>query len=451
VSTTTADSLHRVVIVGGGFGGLLAAKSLRRGDVDVTVVDRTNHHLFQPLLYQVATGILSEGQIAPPLRGILGKRKNVHVELAEVTGFDLENRIVAGVRPLGTALELQYDSLIVASGSTTSFFGHDELAEHSLPMKTIDDALNLRRRIFAAFELAETASSEAERQRWLTFAVVGGGPTGCEVAGQITELARRTLAEDFRTIDPTQAGVLLLEADSQILRSFGNGLSRRAERDLERIGVEVRTKTRVMSIDESGMDVETPNGPERIATHTVIWAAGVHASPLARALAEASGAELDRAGRVAVRADCTLPGHPEVFVVGDAMTLDGLPGVAAVAAQQGIHVARTIRRRLAGKLEGRQFRYRDPGSMAAIGRGRAIVSFHGIRYGGFPGFLSWLLVHLLFLTGHRSRFGAVIAWSSAFIGRSRNERTFTVEEIGGSDIYGHTGRRPLTFAEGDTG
>ena len=282
---------HRVVVVGGGFGGLRATEVLRKGDVEVTLVDRTNHHLFQPLLYQVATGILSEGQIAPPLRGILRKHENVRVELAEVTGFDLENRTVAAVRPLGTALTLPYDSLIVASGSTTSYFGHDELAEHSLPMKTIDDALNLRRRIFAAFELAETAPSEAERRRWLTFAVVGGGPTGCEVAGQIAELARRTLEEDFRTIDPTSASVLLVEADKQVLAAFGDRLSRKATSGLERMGVEIRTETRVTSIDGDGMDVESPGGQERIATHTVVWAAGVQASPLARILADASGAE----------------------------------------------------------------------------------------------------------------------------------------------------------------
>ena len=237
--------------------------------------------------------------------------------------------------PVGTELAFPYDSLIVAPGSTTSYFGHEELAEHSLPMKTIDDALNLRRRIFAAFELAETAPSEAERRRWLTFAVVGGGPTGCEVAGQIAELARRTLKEDFRAIDPASAVVLLFDADKEILATFGDRLSRKAASGLERIGVEVRTETRVTSIDGDGMDVESPSGQERIATHTVVWAAGVQASPLARILAEASGAECDRAGRVAVRPDCTLPGHPEVFVIGDAMTLSGLPGVAAVAMQQG--------------------------------------------------------------------------------------------------------------------
>jgi NADH dehydrogenase len=438
--TLVANRRHRVVVVGGGFGGLIATKLVRKPDVEVTLVDRTNHHLFQPLLYQVATGILSEGQIAPPLRGVLRKYENVHVHLAEVTSFDLESRTVTAVRPLGAALTLPYDSLIVASGSTTSYFGNDELAQHSVPMKTIDDALNLRRRIFAAFELAETALSDAERRAWLTFAVVGGGPTGCEIAGQIAELARRTLKRDFRAIDPTSATVLLVEAEKQILGAFGDRLSRKAASGLERIGVDVRTATRVTSIDADGMHVESPSGPERVASHTVVWAAGVQASPLARTLADAAGAECDRAGRVAVRPNCTVPGHPEIFVIGDAMTLDGLPGVAAVATQQGIYVARTIKRRLEGKSEGKPFRYHDLGSMAAIGRGRAIVSFHGLRYGGFLGFLSWLLVHLVLLMGFRNRFGAVISWSWAFIGRSRDQRAFTVEEIGGSDIYGRAGR-----------
>jgi NADH:quinone reductase (non-electrogenic) len=424
-----------VVVVGGGFGGLLATRFLRKGEVEVMLVDRTNHHLFQPLLYQVATGILSVGQIAPPLRGIVRRHKNVHVELAEVTGFDLDNRTVVAVRPGGTELTFPYDSLIVAPGAATSYFGREDLAEHSLPMKTIDDALNLRRRIFAAFELAETAPSEAERRRWLTFAVVGGGPTGCEVAGQIAELANRTLKEDFRGIDAASAVVILFDSGKDILARFGDRLSRKATSGLEDIGVEVRTETRVMSIDGDGIDVESPSGRGRIATHTVVWAAGVAASPLARILAEASGADCDRAGRVAVRPDCTLPDHPEVFVIGDAMALSGLPGVAEVAMQQGIYVARTIRRRLEGNPESKPFRYRDLGSMATLGRGRAIVSFHGLRYGGFVGFLSWLFVHLAFITGFRNRVGALIAWSWAFIGRSHNQRAFTVESVGGSDIY----------------
>lgn len=437
-----ARERHRVVIVGGGFGGLLAARVLSGAQVDITVVERTNHHLFQPLLYQVATGILSEGQIAPPLRGILRRHRNVDVSLAEVTGFDLERRTVTAVRPLGAVLELPYDSLIVASGSTASYFGHDALAEHSLPMKTIDDALNLRRRIFAAFELAETAASDAERRAWLTFAVVGGGPTGCEIAGQIAELARRTLANDFRAIDPASAVVVLVEAQERILRTFGDRLSRTATRALERMGVRIRTGTRVTAIDGDGMDLSSPAGEERIETHTVVWAAGVRASPLAGLLAEASGAETDRAGRVAVRPDCTLgANHPDVFVIGDAMTLSGLPGVAGVAVQQGAYVARTIRRRLEGRPPGEPFRYRDLGSTAAIGRGQAIVSFHGLRYGGLLGFLSWLLVHLALLTGFRNRLGALMSWSWAFVGRTRDQRTFTVEELGGSDVYGRGAHR----------
>jgi NADH:ubiquinone reductase (H+-translocating) len=448
-SVLVTQQRHRVVVVGGGFGGLVATKLLSKGQVDVTLVDRTNHHLFQPLLYQVATGILSEGQIAPPLRGLLRKYENVRVELAEVTGFDLETREVIAVRPLGSALALPYDTLIIASGSTTSYFGHDELAEHALPMKTIDDALNLRRRIFAAFELAETAQSDAERRAWLTFAVVGGGPTGCEVAGQIAELTRRTLKHEFGTIDPASAQVLLIEADKRLLRTFGDRLSQRATNELERMGVGVRTEMRVTSIKGNGIEVESPSGRERISTYTVVWAAGVQASPLARILAEASGVGCDHTGRVAVEPDCTLPGHPEVFVVGDAMTLNDLPGVAAVAAQQGRYVAHVIKRRLEDKPQGKPFRYRDPGSTAVLGRGRAIVSFHGLRYGGIAGFLSWLLVHVSFLNGFRNRFGAMTSWGWAFIGHSRDQRSFTVEEIGAaSDIYRQRGRRAeWTFEE----
>ena len=429
------EQCHRVVVVGGGFGGLRATEVLRKGGVEVTLIDRTNHHLFQPLLYQVATGILSVGEIAPPLRGILRKHKNVRVELAEVTGFDLVDREVHALRPGGTECVFPYDSLIVAPGSTTSYFGNDELARHALAMKTIDDALNLRRRILAAFELAESAPSESERRRWLTFAVVGGGPTGCEVAGQIAELARRTLQEDFRSIDATGAVVLLFDAEKAILGTFGNRLSRKAASGLTQMGVEIRTEARVTGIDEDGMDIESSDGKERVATHTVVWAAGVRASRLARVLAEAAGTECDRAGRVVVRSDCSVPDHPEVFVIGDAMTLSELPGVASVAIQQGNYVGRVIRRRLEGRPKGNPFRYRDFGSMAALGRGRAIVSIHGLRYGGVPGFLSWLFVHLALLTGYRNRLAALAAWTWAFIGRSRNQRAFTVESIGGSDIY----------------
>ena len=443
----TPKPRHRVVVVGGGFGGLAATKVLRKGEVDVTLIDRTNHHLFQPLLYQVATGILSVGQIAAPLRGVLRKHKNVDVEVAEVTGFDPDNRTVFAVRPLGTECAFPYDTLIVAAGSMTSYFGHDEFAEHSLPMKTIDDALNLRRRIFAAFELAESAPSQAERRRWLTFAVIGAGPTGCEVAGQIAELARRTLKEDFRAIDPASATVLLVDAGKDVLATFGDHLSQKARSGLKRAGVEIRTESQVTSIDGGGLEIESPRGRERIATHTVVWAAGVEASPVARVLAGATGAQADRAGRVSVSPDCTLPGHPEIFVIGDAMSLDRLPGVGGVAKQQGIYVARTLRRRLEGNGKGKPFRYRDLGSMATLGRGHAIVSFHGLRYGGFFGSLSWLFVHLALLTGFRNRAGALIAWSWAFVGRSRSQRAFTVESVGGSDIYGRKSREPATAPE----
>ena len=425
-----ATERHRVVIVGGGFGGLLAAQCLRKAPVEVTLLDRTNHHLFQPLLYQASTGILSQGQIAPALRSVLRKHKNIRVELVDVTGFDLDAHTVVGVRPDGHPAALPFDSLIIAAGGQTSYFGHDELGRHSLSMKTLDDALILRERIFGAFEMAETEPDAEARSAWMTFAVVGGGPTGCEIAGQIAELGHRSLKEDFRAIDPTAVQVILIDAGKEILATFGDKLAGKATNELEQMGVQIRTETKVASIDQGGVEVDGPQGHERIASRTVVWAAGVQASPLGRILAEATGAERDRAGRVSVQPDCTLPGHPEVFAVGDMMSLDGLPGVAEVAMQQGIYAARTIRHRVEGKKPLGPFRYRDLGSMAAIGRRRAIVDFHGLRLSGWLGWLGWLFVHLLFLTSFRNRFTAVSSWAWSFIGSGRGQRalaTFTVD------------------------
>ena len=420
-----ASDRHRVVIVGGGFGGLFAARALRRAPVDVMLIDRTNHHLFQPLLYQVSTGVLSAGSIAPPLRHLLRKRKDTQVELAEVTGFDLEERTVQARRLDTTPLTFPYDTIIVAGGAGTSYFGHDEFAEHAPGMKTIDDALNLRRRIFSAFELAESESDPELQQAWMTFVVVGGGPTGVEISGQIAELARRTLAGEFRTIDPAAASVLLFEGDDEILATFGDRLSGKATAALEEKGVRVHTGTHVGGVDALGVDVKAPDGEKRIPARTVVWAAGVQASPLARMLGEATGAEVDRAGRVAVAPDCTLPGHPEVFAIGDMMSLDRLPGVAEVAMQQGIYAARTIKRRVEGKSQLGPFRYRDLGSMAMIGKGHAVVSFKGIRLSGQLGFLTWMMVHLFFLRGSgigcgRSSRGRIASFGKvAPSGRSR--------------------------------
>jgi NADH dehydrogenase len=432
-----AETRHRVVIVGGGFGGLFASKSLAMAPVDVTLVDRHNYHLFQPLLYQVSTGILSEGQIGPPLRDVTRNARNCKVELAEVTGFDLDKRVVSALDPIGRPMEIPYDSLIVAAGGRTSYFGNDQFARFAPGMKTIDDALELRRRIFGAFELAEMETDPEEKRRWLTFVVVGAGPTGCELAGQIRELAERSLRHNFRTIDPSTAKVILIDGGDKPLASFGENLSDKGRKELEQMGVELRMGLLATAVDFDGIDVKTPDGTDRIHAHTVIWAAGVAASPLAKMLGDASGAEVDRAGRVAVLPDCTLPRHPEVFAIGDMMSLDHLPGVAEVAMQQGLFAGRTIRRRLQGDGDKTvTFKYIDLGSMATIGRFRAVVEFKGIRLSGFAGWVMWLAVHLVFLTGFRNRLGALVRWSGALLGRHREERAFTVRRAStGDDSY----------------
>ncbi|MGB7860684.1 MAG: NAD(P)/FAD-dependent oxidoreductase, partial [Acidimicrobiia bacterium] len=391
--------------------------------VDVTLIDRTNHHVFQPLLYQVATGILSEGSIAPATRDVLRKHSNVTVELGDVVGFDLAAQTVEVARPGNTRDTLGYDSLIVAAGVSQSYFGHDEFAEHAPGMKTLADAVAQRERILGAFERAELESDAEIRHEWLTFAVVGGGPTGVEIAGQIAEMSRRALTNNFRRSDPSEVRVVLFEGGEEILATFGDRLSRHGSRELERTGVEIQTSSIVTGVDADGVDFKGPDGSiQRLAAKTVIWAAGVQASPLAAMLSEESGAEVDRAGRIKVLPDCTLPGHPEVFAIGDMMALNGLPGVAEVAMQTGIHSARTIIHRLDDEKEPVAFVYRDLGSMAAISRRRAIVSFHGVRVWGFVGWLMWLFVHLTFLTGFRNRFVATISWFLSFLGHGRNER-----------------------------
>ena len=419
---------HRVVIVGAGFGGLFAAKRLRQAPISLTVVDRTNHHLFQPLLYQVATGILSEGDIAPPTRDILRRQANTNVLLGEVVEIDVADRIVT-VEALGERLLLEYDSLIVAAGAGQSYFGRDDFAPYAPGMKTIDDALELRGRIFGAFEMAEHDSEQERRDAWLTFAVVGGGPTGVELAGQIAELSHRSLRRNYRRFDPAKARVILLEAADHLLTPFPDSLRRRAKRDLERRGVEVRLRTKVVGLDEEWVEIEHEGTIERIHAHTKIWAAGVQASPIGAMLAAQTGAELDRAGRIPVLPDCTLPGHPEVFVVGDMMSLSDLPGVAEVAMQSGRHAAATIVRRLEGDSKPRPLHYHDLGTMATISRFQAIVAVRGLRVAGFVGWVLWLVVHLAFLTGFKNRFAAVANWVIAFLGRGRPQRTITREQI----------------------
>lgn len=434
---------HRVVIVGGGFGGLFALRALRRAPLEVTVVDRTNHHLFQPLLYQVATGILSSGEIAPPIRDIVRKQRHTSVVLGEVTGIDLTGRRVTVGWSGGTHL-LPYDSLIVAAGSVTSYFGHDQFGRWAPGMKTIDDALELRGRIFGAFETAELEPDEALRREWLTFAVVGGGPTGVEMAGQIVELAHRSLRANFRRIDPRDARVLLFDASGHVLTEFGPKLAEKTRKDLGRLGVEVHLQATVTGVDGSGLEVRAADGTvERFAARTVIWAAGVRAAGLGETIAAQSGAALDRSGRLEVLPDCSVPGHPEVFVVGDLMALDGLPGVAEVAMQSGAHAARVIRARLgSGKdAPGRPFRYRDLGTMATISRFRGVARIGPVRLSGFFGWLAWLVVHLTFLTGFKNRFTALVHWAISFVGRGRAERTITEQQVVARLAIGTDGAR----------
>jgi NADH:quinone reductase (non-electrogenic) len=422
-----------VVVVGGGFGGLPAARLLAesRVEVEITLLDRRNHHLFQPLLYQVATGILSPGEIAPVLRHMLRKHKQVTVELTNVTGFDLERRVVLTTSVPGESREFPYDSLIVAAGAGQSYFGHDEYALLAPGMKTIDDALELRRRVYGAFEVAEHTLDEDEQRFWLTMVIVGAGPTGVELAGQIRELAVRSLRHDFRRIDPTSVRVVLLDAGKEPLANFGDRLSGRAAKELRGMGVELRMNTRVVSVDARGVEVEGPSGTEQIVAGTVLWAAGVQASPLAAMLAEATGAETDRAGRIAVLPDLTLPGHPEVFAVGDMVTLDQLPGLCEVAMQGGLHAANTIRRRLKGETKANPFKYRDFGTAAAVGRFKAIVSVRRLRLSGLPGWFVWMFVHIAFLNGFSNRIATSYRWFRSMVGRARPERVFSVGHTGG--------------------
>ena len=418
------DPRHHVVIVGCGFGGLFASRALKRAPVRVTLIDRTNHHLFQPLLYQVATGILSEGQIAPAIRDVLRNYRSLRVVLAEVERIDVGARRVHADE-FGTPLTIAYDSLIVAGGATTSYFGHDEFRAAASGMKSLDDALALRGQIFGAFELAEAELDEEERRRLMTFVVVGGGPTGVEMAGQLKELSRRALRRNYRMINPHDTRVVLVEGIDRLVNSMGPRLSRLTARDLTRMGVEIHLGAMVTGLDDRGVEItKKDGGTERIPAATKVWAAGTRASGLGAHLAAAAGVETDGAGRIPVSPDCSVPGHPEIFVVGDLMALDDLPGVAEVAMQSGAHAARTIVRRLEGKPT-RPFRYRDLGTLAVISRFRAVAKIGPLRVGGFVGWLLWLVVHVTFLTGFKNRFGALARWAVSFIGRGRYERALT--------------------------
>lgn len=405
----------RLIVIGGGFAGLWCTRALARAPVDITLVDRANHHLFQPLLYQVATAGLSAGDIAAPLRQILRGQRNASVRMGEVSGIDLARREVA----LADGTALGYDFLLVASGATHAYFGHDEWAPHAPGLKTLDDALEMRRRVLLAFERAENAATDAERDAWLTFAIVGGGPTGVELAGTLAEIAHHTLKGEFRRIDPARARVQLIEAGPRVLATFPPELSERAAAQLRGLGVELLTGTPVQSIDAQGY----VRGGQRVAAKTVLWAAGVAASPLGRAL----GAPLDRAGRVQVAPDLSVPGHPEVFVGGDLAALaqaDGkpVPGVAPAAKQMGAHVARVILERLAGRPSSPPFVYQDYGNLATIGRMAAVVDLRGFKFSGLLAWWFWLAAHVFFLIGFRNRLIVLMNWAWAYWTYQRHAR-----------------------------
>ncbi|HEX2078984.1 MAG TPA: NAD(P)/FAD-dependent oxidoreductase [Longimicrobium sp.] len=419
MSETRILSVPHVVIVGGGFGGLWAARALRRAPVSVTLVDRRNHHVFQPLLYQVATAALSPADVTAPIRSILRRHRATEVRMAEVTGFDLPAREVL----LADGHRVAYDFLIVASGATHAYFGHPEWEPLAPGLKTIEDATHIRRRFLLAFEAAEQEDDPEERRALLTFVVVGAGPTGVEMAGAFAEIARHSLVRDFRRIDPSTARVILLEGGPRVLTAYDDDLSAYARRALERIGVEVRTESVVTRIEPEAVYV----GDEMIRTRNVVWAAGVTASPLGRAL----GVETDRVGRVMVEPDLSVPGHPEVFVVGDLAVLAGpdgkpLPGVAQVAMQGGTHAAKMIVRTLRDQPR-TPFRYRDKGNMATIGRRAAVLQSAKLKMKGWFAWMAWLLIHILFLIGFRNRLTVLIQWAWSYLTWQRGARLITGE------------------------
>jgi NADH dehydrogenase len=431
--TMPSKSTPRVVIVGAGFGGLNAARSLARDRVQVTIVDRKNHHTFQPLLYQVATGGLSPGEIAAPVRSVFRGDNNVISLLEEVEGFDLERRVVKTAEQ-----ELPYDCLIVAAGATHAYFGHDEWEPFAPGLKTIEDALEIRRRILLTFELAERQALAGAAEEPLNFIVVGAGPTGVELAGTLAEIARHVLAHEFRSIDPTRARILLLEGGPRVLPAYPEDLSRSAEDQLRRLGVEVRTNALVTLVEAGAVHI----GQTRIIAPVILWAAGVAASPLGRML----GAPCDRAGRVLVQPDLSIPGHPEVFVVGDLASLKDehgkqLPGLAPVAIQEGKYVAKTIHREIAGRPR-ENFHYWDKGTLATIGRAAGIAQFGKIHISGFIAWLSWLFIHIFFLIGFRNRLLVFIQWAWSYVTYERGARLIT----GDTTLPGWSGTHPAPSA-----
>jgi len=421
---------HRVVIVGGGFGGLYAAGTLRRADVDVTLIDKRNFHLFQPLLYQVATGGLSPGEIASPLRAVFKKQKNLRAIMGEVVDFDIDKQTV-----VLTDGEVPYDSLIVALGATHHYFGNDW--EKLAPgLKTVEDALEIRKRVFLAFEAAERETDPKKRSAWLRFVVTGGGPTGVELAGAVAEIANHTLTGDFRTIDPSEAEVILVEGLDRILTPYPEKLSRRAEESLRKLGVKVRTGCMVTDIDAKSVTIKTGEGEDKIATRTVLWGAGVKAHPLGKTLADRTGAETNKPGQLIVQPDLSLPGHNNIFVIGDLaeythQTGEPLPGIAPVAMQQGKYAAKLIKRRARKRdfalAAEKPFRYWDRGSLATIGRASAVGTIWKFKVSGWFAWLTWLFVHLLYLVEFENRLLVLIQWAWNYITWNRGARLITGE------------------------
>ncbi|MEV6280080.1 NAD(P)/FAD-dependent oxidoreductase [Nocardia sp. NPDC051832] len=423
---------HKVVVIGSGFGGLFGTKHLKRADVDVTLISKTSTHLFQPLLYQVATGILSVGEIAPATRLVLRKQRNAQVLLGDVVDIDLQNKTVTS-NLLNQATVTPFDSLIVATGAQQSYFGNDQFATYAPGMKTIDDALELRGRILGAFEGAELATTQEMRDRLLTFVVIGAGPTGVELAGQIAELADRTLEGTFRNIDPRDARVILVEGAGAVLGPMGPKLGGQAQRKLEKMGVEIQLNAMVTDVDAHGVTVKDSDGTiRRIESSTKVWSAGVQGSPLGKMLAERSeGTQVDRAGRVIVEPDLTIKGHPNVFVVGDLMSVPDVPGMAQGAIQGATYAAKAINAGLKGaRPEDRKpFKYFNKGSMATISRFNAVCQVGKLEFGGFLAWLAWLGLHLYYLVGYRSRLITVIQWFVSFLGRTRGQMAATEQWV----------------------
>jgi NADH dehydrogenase len=430
---TAARTNQHLVVIGGGFGGLTLVKALRGTDAEITLIDRHNYHLFQPLSYQVATGSLSPADIAMPLRHVFRRQEQVEVLLGEVCDFKIEDSevVVRADVPEGI-LRIGYDTLVVGAGSDYSYFGHDEWRQYALEVKSLDSALEVRGRILHAFEAAELNPSDQES--WLTFVVVGAGPTGVEMAGQIAELARDTLPGEFRNVDPRTGRVLLVETADHVLGAFLDPLPRRAASSLERLGVSLMLNHTVVDVHDDSVELEDRAGSRsEVRTQTVIWAAGVRASPLAALLAEAAGAEPDHSGRLLVEPDLTLPGHPEVLALGDMVRVrdahkgdpQELPGLAPVAMQEGRYVARLLRSRLEGRPPPPPFHYRDKGMLATIGRASAVADVGGLRFSGFLAWAAWLVVHIFYLIGFENRVVVLLRWAYSYLTRGRGSRLIT--------------------------